>query len=256
MKKKYLNTTIPAGDATDFEISDDEAPGTLHWGNQNERESFSTELKDFHECILDVLTASIAEEKMEEIWFKAALRSYDIPQKFYLNKKINIMIIIWEEFAKIGDDSEVPSHHDTTWQDFDLQQNWKLLKVDLNVTGYLLQYPENLTKVIDFFLSKLPKFTDWRVMEKEVIIFKENMETPLKEGYHPSKRVSTIHDHRLKWELFCVTIDKVFDKYKSMGMFRSLKSDMERTISLKRSLRNLESPTKTSDPESSDDPMP
>ena len=82
-----MNTTAPAGDATDFEISDDEAPGTLHWGNQNERESFSTELKDFHECILDVLTASIAEDKMEEIRFNAALRSYDIPQKFYLNKK-------------------------------------------------------------------------------------------------------------------------------------------------------------------------
>ena len=123
--KKYSSTTTPAGDATDFEISDDEAPGTLHWGNQNERESFSTELKDFHECILDVLIASIAEEKMEEIWFKAALRSYDIPQKFHLNKKINIMIIIWEEFAKVGDDSEVPSHPDITWENVNLQHNWR-----------------------------------------------------------------------------------------------------------------------------------
>ena len=76
------------------------------------------------------------------------------------------------------------------------------------------------------------------------------MRTPLKEGYHPSERVSTIHDHRLKWELFCVTIDKVFHKYEGMGFFKvaSLKSDMDKTISLKRSPRNLESPTKTSDP--------
>ena len=57
-------------------------------------------------------------------------------------------------------------------------------------------------------------------MEKEVKIYRENMRTPLTEGYHPSDRVSAIHDHRLKWELFCVTIDKVFKKYEGMGLFR------------------------------------
>ena len=62
-----MSTTAPVEDTTDFEITDDEAPGTLHWGNRNERESFSVELRDFHECILDLLTASIAEDKMEEI---------------------------------------------------------------------------------------------------------------------------------------------------------------------------------------------
>ena len=151
IEKKYSNTTTSAGDETDFEISDDEAPGTLLWGDRNKTESFSNELKDFHECILDVLIASIDEVKMEEIWFKAALKSYDIPQKFCLNKKINIMILIWEEFAKVGDDSDVPSHPDITWENVNLHHNWRLFKVDIEVTGYLLQYPENLTKVIDSF---------------------------------------------------------------------------------------------------------
>ena len=38
-ERKHLSTTAPVEDTTDFEITDDEAPGTLHRGNRNEREA-------------------------------------------------------------------------------------------------------------------------------------------------------------------------------------------------------------------------
>ena len=144
------------------------------------------------------------------------------------------------------------------WDDFDLHQAWKLYKKGINKNGYLIQYPEKLVSVINFFQEKLPKYTDWKIMNKEIVTFKENTRTPLIQEYHRSDRISVLYDHKMKWELFCITIDKAFIKFDGMGLFRrlSFKSQLGKQIAIKQSLTNLESPSRNTDPESSDEPIP
>ena len=95
-------------------------------------------------------------------------------------------------------------------------------------------------------------------MNKEIVTFKENTRTPLIQEYHRSDRISVLYDHKMKWELFCITIDKAFIKFDGMGLFRrlSFKSQLGKQIAIKQSLTNLESPSRNTDPESSDEPMP
>ena len=69
IEEKHKGTTVPLEDTTDIDLSDgDYLPrgyGRRHWNSP--RRSYISELKDFHECVFDVLKASIKQEKFDEV---------------------------------------------------------------------------------------------------------------------------------------------------------------------------------------------
>ena len=58
IKQKHVGTCVPADETTDIEISDDENP-YVPSGMRDRLEPTCQELKDFHECVFDILKASI-----------------------------------------------------------------------------------------------------------------------------------------------------------------------------------------------------
>ena len=140
------------------------------------------------------------------------------------------------------------------WEDFDLDQAWKIYKRGINETGFILQYPTELAKVIDFLEEKLIKYNDHQIAEQEIVAFKENLGLP---NLEDCRSADTAFLYRVKWDHFCVTMGKFFSKCSGLGMFkvRTYKEDLGRTISLRQSLKNLKSPGAVSDPMSSDEPM-
>ena len=63
--------------------------------------------------------------------------------------------------------------------------------------------------------------------------------------------------YQVRWDHFCVAMGKFFSKCSGLGIskVRSYKEDLDKTISLRQSLKNLKSPGAVSDPISSDEPM-
>ena len=246
IQNKHQGTTVPLDETTDVELSNDEESSRGHW--HRERQAYSQELKDFHECVFDVLKASIKEEKFDEIYYKICGIGYDtpmhVPQKLFLTEDVYILRAVWQEFSKIQH-AEIP--FSIMWDDFNLDETWRFYKKAICKTGYLMQYPARLFKVIDFFQENIYRYTDQKVVHREIEAFTENIVTP---HYDRSESAFGNIDYKLRWLQFCVTMDKFFGKFTGTGMFKPV----TRAMSLRDRLKNLESPGKISDPESSKTP--
>ena len=101
--------------------------------------------------------------------------------------------------------------------------------------------------MIDFLQENLHRYTDQRIVHREIEVLKENLVTP---AFDRSEIAFANIDYKIRWLQFCVTMDKFFDKFIGSGMFKPV----TRALAIRDSLKNLESPEKVSDPESSKTP--
>ena len=118
--------------------------------------NFSEELKDLHECILEIFMLSMEEAKRNEILYIAHEHGFKIPQRKELDTSVSIFIVIWKEFTKNSVNKFLECPSCINWGKCDFKCGWNRYRKEINRIGYMEQFPQRLDFVVSQIQEKLP----------------------------------------------------------------------------------------------------
>ena len=189
---------------------------------------FSDELKDLHECIVEIFMLSLNDIVRKEIIQMAHTQGYSLPQITALDTHIDLLTVIWQKFTKNYTNrfADLPSK--INWGKCNFECAWNRYKNVIIKTGYIEQYPHRLGIVINEIHKRVSDYTDSEFLDNEIKSFYEEEDIFVSDFsmYRAEDGLFTVgqfRDTQYKWSVFCSKLDRTLQKHQGLGMFQKIK---------------------------------